>query len=98
MTHITALAPGDRTDIAQPRQEARLREASEGFEALFLNQVLKSGRAASFGDSLMGGSGMETTRSLLDAKLTEAGAGRSGLGLADAIYRQFSRHLDATRT
>lgn len=75
------------------RSEARLRAAAEGFEALFLNQILKSARDASFGDSLFGSSGVETTQSLLDQKLTETGAGRSGLGLSEAIYRQFSTHL-----
>ncbi|MFD0857532.1 rod-binding protein [Roseovarius aquimarinus] len=93
MTDIAPLATPARTDPAALRKETRLREASEGFEALFLNQILKSGRAASFGDEVAGGSAMETTQSLLDAKLTETGAGRAGLGLADAIYRQFAGHL-----
>lgn len=75
------------------RSEARLRTAVEGFEALFLNQILKTSRETSFGDSLFGSSGVETTQSLLDQKLTETGAGRSGLGLSEAIYRQFSSHL-----
>ena len=79
------------------RQETRLREAAEGFEALFLNQLLKSGRAASFGDTLVESSAIETTQSLLDSKLTETGAGRSGLGLSDAIYRQFAGYLGKTR-
>jgi flagellar protein FlgJ len=75
------------------RDEDRLRGAAEGFEALFLNQILQSGRAASFGDSLTESSATQTAQSLLDSKLTEVGAGRAGLGLSEAIYRQFSAHL-----
>lgn len=75
------------------RDEDRLRGAAEGFEALFLNQILQSGRAASFGDSLTESSATKTAQSLLDSTLTEVGAGRAGLGLSEAIYRQFSAHL-----
>lgn len=84
------------TDDKSAQASARLRMAADGFEALFLNEILKSGRAASFGDSLFGGSGVETTQSLLDQKLTETGAGKSGLGLSNAIYKQFSSHLPGT--
>lgn len=97
---LTSLPPATTPDPAQARaarQETRLREAAEGFEALFLNQLLKSGRAASFGDSLVDTSATQTTQSLLDSKLTETGAGRAGLGLSEAIYRQFSGHLGKTR-
>jgi flagellar protein FlgJ len=87
----------DRPEARAARQEARLREAAEGFEALFLNQLLKSGRAASFGESLAESSATETTQSLLDSKLAETGAGRAGLGLSEAIYRQFAGHIGMTR-
>jgi flagellar protein FlgJ len=38
-------------------------------------------------------SATQTAQSLLDSTLTEVGAGRAGLGLSEAIYRQFSAHL-----
>ncbi|WP_417727017.1 rod-binding protein [Roseovarius sp.] len=79
------------------RQEDRLRGAAEGFEALFLNQILQSGRAASFGDSLTESSATQTAQSLLDSTLTDVGAGRAGLGLSEAIYRQFSAHLGGSQ-
>ena len=68
----------------------RLMQAAEGFEALFLTQVMQTARAASLGDGLLEGTGMDTTNSMLDQALGEAGAGRSGFGLAQAIYRQLS--------
>jgi len=94
---LSQAAAPDPAQARAQRQEARLREAAEGFEALFLNQLLKSGRAASFGDSLVESSATETTQSLLDSKLTETGAGRAGLGLSEAIYRQFAGHIGKTR-
>lgn len=77
--------------------EARLRAASEGFEALFLQQMMKAGRSASLSDGLFDGTGMDTTNSMLDRAITETGAGRSNLGLADAIYRQFSGYAGKAR-
>ena len=83
-------------DARALRQETRLREASEGFEALFMTQVLKSARAASLGTSLFDSAGTRTTQSMLDSRLMEQSAGRAGLGLSDAIYRQFAGHLGKT--
>lgn len=98
--NLPALSPAATPDPVQARamrNETRLREAAQGFEALFLSQVLKSARNTSFGDSLVDSSANRTTQSLLDSKLTEIGAGRAGLGLSEAIYRQFSAHLGKTQ-
>lgn len=87
----------DPKEAAAIRSEQNLREASEGFEALFLNQILKSARSTSLGPSLLNSSATDTAQSMLGSKLAEVSAGRAGLGLADAIYRQFSAHLGAPR-
>jgi len=89
-------------DIAAPeavaaRQEKRLREAAEGFEALFMNEMLKSGRNTPFESDMVESSATQSTRAMLDTKLSEVGAGKAGLGLGDAIYRQFAGHLGSTR-
>lgn len=79
------------TENAQAK--AQLRQVAEGFEGLFLQQMLKSGRAASFQDTLFNSSATETTQALLDQTLAETSAGRAELGLAQAIYDQFAAHL-----
>lgn len=83
--------------IAKPEaaQEARaLRQAAEGFEAIFMNTLMKSARAASLGEDLMGGHGVDTVRDMFDAEVTKGASGRSGLGIADAVERQFKPFLD----
>lgn len=72
------------------RDMDRMQQAAEGFEGLFLQQMMKAGRAASLGDDLMGGTGTERMEDMLDTTLTETASGRAGLGLADAIVRQFT--------
>lgn len=94
---VSPVAAPDSVQARAMRHESNLREAAQGFEALFLSQVLKSARNTSFGDSLVDSSANRTTQSLLDSKLTEIGAGRAGLGLSEAIYQQFSAHLGKTQ-
>ncbi|SPF80107.1 rod-binding protein [Pseudoprimorskyibacter insulae] len=77
-------------DAAEARQDDRLRQAADGFEALFLQQMLKSAREASLGDDLFGSSAQDTTNSLLDQELANTASGNAGFGLSDAVYRQFS--------
>lgn len=95
--HLLAAAPaksGESQGAAAMSREADLRNAAEGFEALFLHQVIKSSRNASLGEALGASSATETAQSMLDTKLSDIGAGRAGLGLADAIYQQFAGHRD----
>ena len=75
---------------AVPNDAARLRQAAEGFEALFLQQMMKTARSASLGEGILSSSGGDTMQSMLDQKLTETSAGRSNLGIASALYAQFS--------
>ncbi len=74
---------------APEARAADLRKAAEGFEAIFLNTFLKAARSASLGEDIMGGNGVDQTRDMFDAEVTKMAAGRAGLGLADAVERQF---------
>lgn len=75
---------------APDRQAAELRKAAEGFEAIFLNTFMKSAREASLGDDLMGSSAVDSAREMYETEVTRLASGRAGLGIADAIERQFS--------
>lgn len=74
----------------QTDKQAQLRQAAEGFEELFVGLLLKSARAASLGDDIMGSSAVDSTRDLFDAEIARSSAGRTGFGIADAVERQFS--------
>jgi flagellar protein FlgJ len=80
---------------AQNNSAADLRQAAEGFEELFLGLFLKSARAGSLGDDLMGSSAVDSTRDLFDAEIARASAGRTGFGIADAVERQFAGYAPA---
>ena len=88
-TMTPPLAPATTgTPEARPSAD-QLREAGEGFEALFLTMLLKSGRAGLPGDDLTGSGAVTSGIEMLDAQLARDGATRAGLGISDAVVRQF---------
>ncbi|MFA7504069.1 MAG: flagellar assembly peptidoglycan hydrolase FlgJ [Burkholderiaceae bacterium] len=76
---------------ADPRQA--IREAAAQFEALFMQQMLKSMREAIPRSGLLDGPGQSTYESMLDSQLAQSVGGRPG-GLADVLVRQLSRHIE----
>ena len=75
-------------------RKARLREAAEGFEAIFARQILKTMRS-SLSDGGMFGSGStgEIYSDMMDNAVAEKIAKRGELGLADAIYKQMVKSI-----
>lgn len=68
---------------------AALKEVANRFEALFLQNMLKSMRDASPGDPLFGDSNQhEMYQEMLDQQLAADMAGRGGIGLAEMLVRQ----------
>jgi flagellar protein FlgJ len=79
-----------RDASADPR--AALRQAAGQFEALFMQQLLKSMRDAMPKSGMFGGPGHDTYVGMLDQQLSQSLAGQPG-GLAEMIARQLSRQL-----
>lgn len=74
-------------------KQQQLKEATQAFEGLFLQQIMKTGREAKLGEDILGGSGVDTMQSMLDEKMTQIGAGSSGLGIGAALYKQFAQFV-----
>ena len=82
-----ASVPPQLSPSASP--PADLRAAADGFESLFLAELLKGGRASLPGDDLTGSQGVTMAQDMLDRHLAQHVAGQAGLGVATAILRQF---------
>ncbi len=80
-----------RRTVRSSPQEG-MKQAAKQFEALFMQMVLKSMRDATPTEGLFGNQQEKMFTSMLDQQLTQNLSGR-GLGLADAMYAQLSRHL-----
>ncbi len=82
---------------AEVDPEGSIRKAAGQFEALFMQQLLKSMRAAIPKSGMFDGPGSEMYVGMLDSQLTQSMAGTAG-GLADLIAKQMSRHLGIQRS
>lgn len=76
------------TAVAAP--DPKLRKAAEGFEALFVSQLLATARAAKLSDGLVSSNAIDTSQDMLDRQMADATAGKTHLGIAEALLRQFS--------
>jgi flagellar protein FlgJ len=90
---------GDAAALARLREragsdpKAAVREAARQFEALFMQEVMKSLRAATLGTGSLDNEGSKLGTEMLDQQFAQQLAGLPG-GLSEAIVRQLERHLD----
>ena len=69
--------------------DAKLREAANNFEAIFIQQMLKTMRKTSFESDLLPKSeGEKVFQSLLDEQYSQISAKSGSLGLSEMIYQQ----------
>ena len=71
-----------------------LRKAAQGFEALFLRQVIGSMRQAKLGDDLFGSSATNTYREMSDKQLADSQAQKGSIGIAALVEAQLSQKGD----
>ncbi len=71
-----------------------LRKAAQGFEALFLRQVIGSMRQAKLGEDLFGSSATDTYREMSDKQLADSLAQKGSIGIAALVEAQLSQKGD----
>lgn len=81
-----------KADLKNPTPEAA-REVAQQFEALFVQTMLKSMRAAMPGDALLGGQQEAQYQSLFDQQLAADLARSRGFGLAPIIEQQLLTNM-----
>tara|TARA_B100001750_G_C15094227_1_gene392160 strand:- start:131 stop:451 length:321 start_codon:yes stop_codon:yes gene_type:complete len=82
-------------EIKGVSNDAKLRETASEFEAIFIQQMLKSMRETSFESDLFPKSkGEKIFRSLLDEQYANISANSGSLGLGEMIYQQLKSNLE----
>ena len=77
---------------SQARDEAKLQEACQQFETLFLNQMLAQMRkSAGSGGMMGGGQGEEMFQGMLDEERAKSWAQEGGVGLASILFQQMKQ-------
>lgn len=77
-----------RAQLSSSPDRDTIREVAQQFESLFVQTMLKSMRAATPGDSLLGGHGEDQYRKMFDQQMSLQISRGPGLGLAPMIERQ----------
>lgn len=79
------------------REEAKLKEACQQFEQLYLNQMFSQMRKASKmggGESLFGGGQQEEMfNGMLDQERSKVWSQEGGVGLANILFQQMKKNL-----
>jgi flagellar protein FlgJ len=98
MTTVSPASPAPTTGTtgigatsAPTSVDPRLKQAAQGFEAIFVRQMLASARQDNFGDTLWGSDqGHDTFTAMRDETFADITAQSGSLGLARQIERQLS--------
>ena len=77
-------------------KQEKLREACEGFEAIFLQKMWEQMRKTVPKEGYLHSKDEETYQSLFDVELCKKMASAGGIGLADMLYEQLSQQLENT--
>ena len=77
---------------AEEREAKKLREACEGFEAMFLSMMYKQMRATVPEGGLFGkkSNALEIFEDMRDTEMMNAAAKSGGIGIADMMYKQLT--------
>ena len=76
-------------------KEAKLREACQGFESVFISKLFSQMRATVPKDGLLHGQYEEQYYSMFDKAMSDKMAADGGIGLADMMYRQLKGQIAA---
>ena len=78
------------------KDDAKLKEACEGFESMFLNMMLKEMRKTVPKGETSSSYAMNMYQEMLDEEISETASKGKGIGIADAMYNQLSARLKNT--
>ena len=88
----TALDHGQMRARSPAQKAQELQQATQAFEAIFLNQMMKTARQSSMGSDLLTSHAVEQSQMMLDERRSDALAKNSNFGIARALYNQFAPH------
>lgn len=85
-------SPSVAADTSRLATKDNLAKAAAQFEAIFINQMLKSARAAKLDDGLFDSEAIDQFRDMQDAKLSETIALHTPMGIGKALTDFLSKN------
>jgi peptidoglycan hydrolase FlgJ len=87
----TPLSLAKITTAAKPEVDPALRKAAQGFEAVFLREIIGSMRKAKLADEVFGSGATENFREMADARTADAMAKLGQFGISAMVERQLGQ-------
>ncbi len=95
-SHLDFQGLGELKGQAQRQDSGALREVAQQFEAMFVQQIMKTMREAGFkGGELIESQAMDTFQSMHDKEISLQMAKRGSFGLADMLVRSMEQQQKA---
>ena len=92
-TKLTTLMPSSMASSVSRMSPAKttIEEVAEQFEALLVNELMKSSRAAKLSEDLLNNSGSKPFLQMMDQEIAQTVSQHNNLGVAEALIRQFEQ-------
>ena len=72
-----------------------LKEVTNKFESIFINQILKQARNSKLAKGIFDSDAENTFNSMIDQKYSEILSEKTNLGISEALFNQFKSHIDS---
>ncbi len=79
--------------INSDRKLKELKEISNQFESIFINQILKQARKNKIENGLFDSEAISTFNSMIDEKYSEILSQKTNFGISDALFNQFKSQI-----
>jgi len=88
---VSQRATAEPSALERIDRRASLEEVAQQFEAIFVNELMKTSRAAKLSDDILSNSGTQPFLEMMDQEFSQTISKRSSLGIAEALVQQFER-------
>ena len=85
----------DTNKLNSDKKLKELKEISNQFESIFINQILKQARKNKIENGLFDSEAISTFNSMIDQKYSEILSEKTNLGISEALFNQFKSHIDS---
>ena len=79
----------DTNKLNSDKNLKELKEISNQFESIFINQILKQARKNKIENSLFDSEAINTFNSMIDEQYSEILSKKTNFGISDALFNQF---------
>ena len=83
----------DRNKLNSDKKLNELKEISNQFESIFINQILKQARKSKIENSLFDTEAISTFNSMIDEQYSEILSKKTNFGISDALFNQFKSQV-----